>query len=790
MERPWSLSPVPVLINGGEWNVLAQSVAQRARLMDALLADLYGPQRSLLQGWLPPALVYGHASFLRALSQVRVPGGCWLPLYGVDLVRAPDGNWRALADRTQAPSGAGYALENRIVVARALPELFRECNVERLALFFRRLQETLADLAPHNRDRPRVVLLTAGPYNATYFEQAYLAQYLGYTLASGGDLTVRDDRVFLKTLSGLQQVDVILRRVNDDYCDPLELRPDSVLGVPGLVQAIRQGNVAVANPLGTGLLQTAAILPYLPRLCRHLLGEELKLPSVETYWCGDPDGMRVVSQRFDDLVFKPTFPEGFVHPVFAGGLSLAERQRLRARVEAAPQEWVAQEQVAASTAPVLEGSRLAARTMVLRSYAVATRDGYKVMPGALTRVAGNAGNPEVSMQAGAGSKDTWVTAVGPVTPFSLLPPPSHPVELTRGGGDLPSRTADNLYWLGRYAERAEGTARLARVVVARVHEAPGEPSLAAGSELEALFRALALQTEREGKPATLPVEVGSVLPVVEAQLMDMLLDTERAGSLAAVTHRALRVARMVRDRLSGDTWRVLAALDEILAEPEAPRELVSLGAITAQLDRTVLTLAAFSGLSMDSMTRGQAWRFLDLGRRIERATALMQLISSTMVDATERETPLLEAILDIADSGMTYRRRYLANLQAAPVLDLLLTDETNPRSIMFQLRALVGHLEALPAAAGSGVQSPQLRVAVGALAELQLAEVEQLAAVGPGGRRAALGDLLVRLGEHLPRLSDAISSGYLTHAMVSRHLRATGDQAVPPPPSLPPMDEV
>ena len=793
MERPWSLSPVPVLLDGKEWAALSAAVGQRARLCDRLLADLYGPQRVLLEGWVPPALVFRHASFLRALCRVRVPSGCWLPLYGVDLVRGPDGGWRALADRTQAPSGAGYALENRIVVARALPELFRECNVERLALFFRRLQETLADLAPHNRDRPRVVLLTAGPYNATYFEQAYLAQYLGYTLASGGDLTVRDDRVFLKTLSGLQQVDVILRRVNDDYCDPLELRPDSVLGVPGLVQAVRQGNVAMANPLGAGLLQTAALLPYLPGLCRHLLGEELKLPSVETFWCGDPQSMHTVRQRFDELVFKPAFPQGYTHPLFGGSLSQADRRELRARVEASPGDWVAQEQVAASTTPVLqplaEGQTtrpVAPRSLVLRSYAVATPDGYRVMPGALARVAGSADNPEVSMQAGAGSKDTWVLSSGPVAAFSLLPPASHPVELTRGGGDLPSRTADNLYWLGRYAERAEGTARLGRVVVGRVHETPGEPSLAAGSELEALFRALSVQTEREGAPVVLPVEVGSALSAVEGQLVDTLLDLERTGSLAAIAHRALRVARMVRDRLSADTWRVLAALEDMLTAPEhsglrawatpgarTRSSVAVLGPMAALLDRLVLTLAAFSGLAMDSMTRGQAWRLLDLGRRIERATTLMQLLSSTMVAPAEREAPLLEAILDVADSGMTYRRRYLANLQAAPVLDLLLTDETNPRSIMFQLRALVEHLEALPAASGSGVRSPQVRAAVAALAELQLADPELLAEVGPDGRRQALGELLARLAEQLPRLSDAISSGYLTHAMVSRHLGST-----------------
>ncbi|HEX2658674.1 MAG TPA: circularly permuted type 2 ATP-grasp protein, partial [Polyangia bacterium] len=694
MERPWSLSPVPVLVAADEWASLATSVTQRARLMDRLLADLYGPQRALVEGWLPAEVVFRNPSFLRPLHGVAVPRGRWLPLYGVDVVRGPDGRFRALADRTQAPTGAGYALENRIVVARALPDLFRECNVERLALFFRTLQDTLARLAPHNRDNPRVVLLTPGPHNASYFEQAYLAQYLGYTLAGGGDLTVRDDRVYLKTLSGLQPVDVILRRVNDDFCDPLELRPETVLGVPGLVQAVRQGSVALANPLGSSLIQTPAILPYLPVIARHLLGEELQLPSVETFWCGDPKVLPVVLERFSHLVLKPAFPSGATHPVFVSVLSAEERAAWRARVVAAPHDWVAMEHVVASTTPKMEADKLVPRSMVLRTYAVAQgggsgRDGYAVMPGGLARVANTVDNPEVSMQSGAGSKDVWVPSTGPVSRFSLLPSDQR-VELTRGGSDLPSRTADDLYWLGRYAERAEGIARLARVFAARLREAPRETpglgTLQPGSELGALYRALVAETELQ-VPTTGPVEVGHPLPVVEEQLLATLLDASRPGSFAAVAQKVLRTARMVRDRLSADTWRVLMALDD-LRVPEGTDGAVPIATAAALLDRMVLALAAFAGLATESMTRGQAWRFVDMGRRIERAGAGVLLLESTLVEPLlEREAPLLEALLDVADSGMTYRRRYRATLLAAPVLDLLLTDDTNPRSVIFQLRS-------------------------------------------------------------------------------------------------------
>jgi len=769
MERPWSLSPVPVLVAADDWAQLAAGVAQRARLLDRLLADLYGPQRSLVEGWLPPELVFRNPSFLRPLHGVSLPRARWLPLYGVDVVRAPDGRFMVLADRTQAPSGAGYALENRIVVTRALPDLFRECNVERLALFFRTLQDTLARLAPHNRDNPRVVLLTAGPHNASYFEQAYLAQYLGYTLAGGGDLTVRDDRVYLKTLSGLQLVDVILRRVNDDFCDPLELRPETLLGVPGLVQAVRQGTVALANPLGSGLLQTAAMLPYLPGIARHLLGEELQLPSAETFWCGDAQHLPRVLQRFEHLVLKPAFPDAVTHPVFLSLLSSAERETWRARVLAHPRDWVAQEQIVASTTPMLHGDHLSPRTLVLRSYAVALgmKDGYAVMPGALSRVAATTDNPEVSMQTGAGSKDTWVPSTGPVSSFSLLPP-AHAVELTRGGSDLPSRAADDLYWLGRYAERAEGIARLARVFAARLREAPEGATLTPDSELGALYRALVAETELQ-VPSVGAIEVGRPLPVVEEQLLAALLDAGRAGSFAAVAQRVLRTARMVRDRLSADTWRVLTALDELRPPPGSERA-VPVATAAALLDRMVLALAAFAGLATESMTRGQAWRFVDMGRRIERAGAGVLLLESTLVTPLpEREAPLLEALLDVADSGMTYRRRYRATLLPAPVLDLLLTDETNPRAVIFQLRELTRHLEALPVSATTGVRSPQLRIAQSALAELDLADVEALSAV-EGGRRKALAELLASLGRKIPALSDSLSSSYLSHAVVSRNL--------------------
>src|SRR5579862_727496 len=407
MDRPWNLDSIPLLIPPSEWEALEAGLIQRARLLNHILADLYGPQQLLRGGHLPPALVFANPGFWRAchgMTAVRP----YLHLLAVDLARSPDGQWWVLADRTQAPSGAGYALENRTVLAETFPDLFREFQVERLASFFRSFRDNLVRLAPSGYDNPRIVLLTPGPFNETYFEHSYLARYLGFTLVQGGDLTVRDDRVFLQTLEGLTPVDVILRRVDTGFCDPIEFRPDSYLGVAGLLEAVRAGNVAVANALGSGLLETSAFMPSLPGLSRLMLGEDLKLPAVATWWCGQRTGTDYVLDNQDFLVIKPAFPSKGMEPVFGGKLADDERMKLRARMLASPHEFVGQELVNLSTVPVWSEKRLSPRRVVLRMYLAAAGDTWVVMPGGLARVSSSLDTPVVSMQRGGGSKNTWV----------------------------------------------------------------------------------------------------------------------------------------------------------------------------------------------------------------------------------------------------------------------------------------------------------------------------------------------------------------------------------------------
>ncbi|HUI27331.1 MAG TPA: circularly permuted type 2 ATP-grasp protein, partial [Candidatus Kryptonia bacterium] len=485
--RPWPLDPIPLLLTSDEWSTIEQGLIQRAELLDLLLADIYGPRALVRKGLIPPQLIFAHPGFLRPCDQAIGTGRHRLLLYAADLARAPDGQMMVIGDRTQAPSGAGYALENRTVLSRVLPSVYRDSHVHRLAVFFRGMRTALNHLAAPRRDNPRVALLTPGVDNETHFEHAYLAAYLGYTLVQGGDLVVRDNQVWLRALDGMKPIDVILRRVDDGYCDPLELRADSLLGTPGLLQASRLGQVAVANPLGSGVLENAGLMAILPVLARELLGEDLKLPSVATWWCGDPLGRAYVLEHLDRLVVKPIRPHPSSSTAFGSKLSTQERWALAEQIRARPDLFVGQQEVALSTAPVAVDGRLEPRPMVIRTFLSASAEGYLVMPGGLGRVSASADTWIVSNQHGGVSKDVWVLASEPERQVSLLPSVTQPLPVTRGGDDVPVRAADNLFWLGRYVERTDAIARLMREVVLRLF---GSEQAQVDETLAALLRAL------------------------------------------------------------------------------------------------------------------------------------------------------------------------------------------------------------------------------------------------------------------------------------------------------------
>jgi len=761
MNRPWELDTIPLLIPEAEWRRLEEGLIQRARLLNLIGSDLYGRQTLLSEGHLPPALVLANPAFLRPCHGTPVPGGTFLHHLAIDLARAPDGQWWVLSDRTQAPSGSGYALENRVVLSGTFPELFRNCQVQRLATFFRAFRDTLLNAARPKAGNPRIVILTPGPFNETYFEHSYLARYLGFTLAQGTDLTVRGNRVFLKTLEGLQPVDVILRRLDDGFCDPVELRGDSFLGVAGLVEAVRAGSVVVANPLGSGLVETASIMPFMHGLCTRFLGEPLRLPSVATWWCGQSEARQYVVDHLSQIIIKPAFPSMDMKPVIGWKLTGDQRNQLVARIEQRPYAFIGQEQVALSTAPVWVNHQLQPRSIVLRAYLVASGDSYLVMPGGLTRVSVGPDTSGVSMQQGGGSKDTWVLSSVPVDKFSLLEPPDQPVELKRSTNDLPSRVADNVFWLGRYAERAEDAARLLRAILIRL---TGEARASGKTELALLAQVYCCL--RPSYLSSADLAKGDLGGQLEKELLLSIFDETRPGSLRETMQQIDRVAAGVRDRLSTDTLRILNQL----SVPNRPSGYLPSGDVRSLLNAIITTLAAFRGIEMENITRGPGWRFLNIGRRLERSAHLTQLLRSLLVSYSPDRTPLLEMLLEVADSWMTYRSRYFTTLQPAAVLDLLMADESNPRSLAFQLADLGEQFVCLPQLKPQAALDREQQLVAEALSRIRQADINALCLAEADHFRPALAKLLDAIASMLPMVSNAIAHGYFSLAQTSRQL--------------------
>lgn len=672
--RPWALDLLPLPLPAAEWRQLEAALIQRATLLNRVLGDLYGPQQLLQDGWLPMGLTVGRPAYLRPLHGTRPPGDVFLHLYAADLARSPDGQWWVIADRTQAPSGMGYALENRIAISRLFPEAFERLHVERLAGFFRTLQQSLIEWAPVDAgETPFVVMLSPGPFNETYFEHAYLARYLGFTLVEGQDLTVRQDSVYLKTLSGLRRVHVIVRRQDDAFCDPLELRPDSALGIPGLARAQRAGKVLIANGLGSGVLETGALMGYLPGLCRQVLGEELLLPSVATWWGGEESARRQIHELFDTLVLKPV---GGGDPVFCDALDAEQRQHMLDQLEADPQAWYAQELVRLAQAPSWGTQGLRPGTVGLRVFLVATPDGYVMMPGGLARTSDQAASRIVSMQRGGSSKDIWVLSEQAVNPLSLWQAALPWTELVRRRSTVSCRTAENLFWLGRYSERCDALCRALRTLLGRL------PSN------DPVVRRTCSVLARE--LFDLGVLARPELPDSgHVHLVDMDSDNHPLQLLGAI----FRSGSAIRERLSQDHWRTLVELPRGSAQWQAGAPLT---ATLRKLDQILQRLATLAGLEMENMTRDAGWYLLRIGRRVERMYWAGWFQRPLLASPAALSAEALDLQLELADSQITYRSRTMSAPHWTGVLDLVALDPTNPRSLQFQLQALKDNLDQLP----------------------------------------------------------------------------------------------
>ena len=776
-QRPWDLNALPLILPPDEWSVIEAAVIQRANLLNQILGDVYGQQQMLREGLLPPALIHGHAGFLRPCHDIRHHDDVALHFYAVDLARAPDGKWWVMADRTQAPSGAGYALENRAIISPTFPDLLRELKVQPLTPFFRTMHDSLvhwgrlcaaggdAPAPLRDGDMPLIVLLTAGPRTASYYEQAYLARYLGLPLVEGGDLTVREGVVYLKTLAGLQRVHVIMRRVDDEACDPLEL-DGSMLGVAGLTQAARRGNVLVANSLGSSLLESGALLGFLPALSRRLLGEPLKMPSVATWWCGEPAALEAVIEKLDRLVIKPSFSQRPQSAVFGQDLDGAARAAFIARLRASPDKFIAQEVVRLSQAPVWKGGAtpgLQARAIGLRVFACATPNGYVVMPGGLTRVATGPDARVLTMQMGGASKDTWVQARAKVEVHRPQHRSITSDNLVREDTNLSSRVAENLLWYGRHAERCDNIGRLLRVALHFLFNVRFDQRGAEWPTVEALcihFQLLdagkkPVQTQSQSLGGLTMTQTQSVAPAaifsdaeIESALLLAVVSPAVPG-LARQQRQLHQVAGQLHERFSVDNWR---ALNRMVQPAAHPGERPSQSAAMTILDDAAASLMMLAGFALDGMTRDLGWRFMSIGRRLERLQFQCEVLQRAL--AMDRNGNL-DWLLELSDSIITYRARYRAQPEWLPVLDLLLRDESNPRSVLFQINGILGTLH-------------RIAQTHGACGEHLLAPLkDELTALAPGTDlnygNATLSELLNRIQLASATLSEHISVQFFSY---------------------------
>ena len=811
--RPWRLDLLPQFFGRDEWQSISNGLVQRANLFNRILVDLFGSQSSITDGLIPADWLFSHPGFHRAfhgancddvsqsgfqesyfptydfstrqstqnpsgqnsqLSSDSQSGGgdeTILNFYSADLARSPDGKWWVVEDRTDAPMGLGYSLENRIATSRMLPNAIRRMNIERLAPFFRKMKEMLSGLSKSNRDNPRIVLLSHGPKGPNYFEDAYLSRYLGYTLVEGGDLTVRNDCVYLKTLGGLLRVDVIFRRMSDGFSDPLALRGHHGVGVPGLLQAVRQGNVAVANALGSSLIESPSIFPFLPGIARQWLNEDLLLPSVATWWCGQESQRENVFRKMeqsspDRFKVVSAYRSGRKKTLSSSLLAKKNSAELLDMIRENPREFVVREKIARSTSPVWSDKEQQPWHLGMRVYVVGKAGDYQVMPGGLIRLDRNQPKLSQSFLGGQYCKDIWVPSAGPVHHESLLSPAKQPLIVRRSGAELPSRVVDNLFWFGRLTERAMGSCRLLRAIVELL---TGEEEFDGTEKLERLVHCLAEQGQIE--PGFVVDELRQLLPTLANALPKNVLDEGQAGSIRSTIGSAYRNASLVRDRLSLDSWKVIRHLEGLLekASQEKPFGLAELDEL---LDELVVNLSSLNGLIGENMTRSLAWRFLELGKRIERAIHVASLIELIQEELKDEES-VIEAILDVADSMMTYRGRYLSVIHRVAAVELLLTDETNPRSLAYQLLSIKEHVSSLPSNDTMPFRSPEDQIAESLLYHVKMLRFDELDdANDPKGNVA---QLMKKVSDELPKLSELVSHRYLIHAGVPRQM-GTQDQ--------------
>jgi uncharacterized circularly permuted ATP-grasp superfamily protein/uncharacterized alpha-E superfamily protein len=766
LNRPWKLDNIPFLLSTEDWTSIESGLSQRAQLLNLILEDIYGERNLIKQGILPMELIYSHTGFLRPCNGIRQPGKHQLIVYSADIAKSTEGKIWVVNDRTQAPSGSGYALENRTTMTRVIPELFNGLKVRHLSPYFTALRNGLNEIAPHGNLNPRIVILTPGSKNETYFEHSYLSSYLGFTLVQGNDLIVKDNFVWLKTMGGLERVDVILRRVDDIYCDPLELKSDSQLGIPGLLQCVRSGNVSLANPLGCSILENPGLMPFLQPISQYFLNADLILPTIATWWCGQPRELQYVLDNLQSLVIKKIHrnPTGS-SSIDGASLSDEELKTCKQQIKVNPALYVGQEKVEISLSPSLIEGKIVPQKVLFRSFLVSNHDEWVAMAGGLVRSSADAGNFLISSQTGGFSKDAWIISPEPGRVVTVLQ--ETPESLAEAYHDmLPSHAAENLFWVGRYTERILGNARFLRTVM---------QFLAEGNKL---ITENNRQTERNLLEAftrysyTLPgfidEEAEEIFTDPWKELKDVLFSEKRAGGIKFNFLQFHKAIHEVRDHWSTDTWRVIRGMEEGLQNGIPLTHHGHLQMIHT-LDNLITSVVAFIGLNRESISREQGWIMLDVGRKIEQSLLVITMLRTTLIRKWNEQVEynLQQSVLMSNEGLVNYRYKYRRPLQNLLVIDLLIFDPNNPRSLTYQVVRLKSYLQNLPKNSGGRAIAEFERLILEADYLLKGADKTELA-VSDGEEYSNLENFLSGLFDLLAGIPGALSKAFFKHELTPK----------------------
>lgn len=754
LNRPWKLDPIPLIIEEAQWDIVEKGLKQRCKLFNLLLQDIYGEQKAIQDGIIPMEVIYAHGGFMREMHGIKNP----LILYAADMARGPDGKIWVINDRTQAPSGLGYAIENRLTMNGAMQDLYEGISVQRLYDFFETFKSLFQGDGTGRNMEPLNVLLSPGPHNETYFEHAYLSSFLGLTLVQGQDLLAKNGAVWLKSLKGLRRIDTILRRVDETYCDPLELRSDSQLGVSGLVQSIRSGGVGMINPLGSGVLENLGLNPFMSRLARYFLNEELILPQIATWWCGQAKEQEFVLENLDRLIIKTIDRVGEKHTYIGKKLTREELKNLQQDILDQPHRYVGQEEVEFATCPTMVKDSIEARKSVIRAYTIAQGDTYTLMPGALVRVGMSNDSLMVSNQLGGSSKDLWVLGESQSAPLIHTFKPKSGVENSLE--NIPSLRAENLFWLGRYLMRSIITARMIRTTLKYMTNASRYDHASNRQTQDMLTKALTHVTMTY--PGFLDKKIASV-PFDE--IASVSFNTSRVGSLVQIITVLSNTNTYAKNLLPLEASRIFEQMSRewnqfCSVEKPVPRLMIH------NLDKLLMQLMAYKELIQESLFAEQGLVLYEIGARIERSQLLISKARALLIPVHDvvSEYEILETLLSTCESLNAYRARYRSSFEIRNVIEFLLLDINFPKSLISELDGLMKTLPHLPKFKNAIYLSRYEEPIFEAFSMIRLSKIDALSSFPEDEYiRNELDTLLSKLSGLLILASSELSKTYFAH---------------------------